>query len=140
MRTFIKYLVRILPFKLKLFIAGIIDKSYTLKEQLNLGKNNVQLSLNRLSNIGFHPSTIIDVGAHTGEWSLEIIKVFPNSVFVLVEALPDKKKVLEDKFFNNTQVKIYNNLVGDSNKSNVPFYSMETGSSVMPELTNFPVI
>ncbi len=122
--------------QIKFFLYKKIEKSFTNKEKLKLGKNDTFLSLQRLFDYNYNPSYVIDVGAYVGEWTLKTCKIFPLATFIAVEALPDKKFVLE-KTFKNIPVKIYNNLVGDSNKKNVPFYAMETGSSVLEEQTDF---
>ncbi len=134
-RSIIKKMAGKMPFKAKTYLLNILQASFSDEERITLGQNNTFLCLRRLMRHGYAPSCIIDVGAHEGSWTREVLKIFSNSKFIAVEALPDKKIILENAF-KNKPVKVYNNLLGDSNRSGVRFYSMETGSSVLNELTS----
>ena len=95
-------------------------------------------SIRTLKRRGFSPKTIIDVGAYTGEWTSRVIKYFPEAKFIMCEAQPEKKTSLEkikQKF--PSQVEYHIGLLGDSEKDSVPYYLMETGSSVFEENTDY---
>jgi len=95
-------------------------------------------SIKRIQQRGFSPKTIIDVGAYTGDWTSTVINIFPDAKFILFEAQPDKKPHLENiKNQYPDKVNYHISLLGSEEKESVPYFLMETGSSVMEENTDF---
>jgi FkbM family methyltransferase len=136
MKRIIESLLKSIPFSLRALLLRKLETSLSEGELLNVGRNSTFLSLRRLKIQGYNPKFIIDIGAHNGDWTTEVYKIFRSASFIAVEALPTKKHVLE-RAFRGMEVKIYTKLLGGSSKRNIPFYSMETGSSVLSELTSF---
>jgi FkbM family methyltransferase len=56
---------------------------------------SIELSLKSMRELGFHPTTIVDVGAHVGQWSLLAHEVFPDASILMVEAQSGKSPTLE---------------------------------------------
>jgi len=98
------------------------------------------LSIQNLKTLGYYPAVIIDVGAYVGNWTREVVRIFPNSQFLMIEAQSSKenelKKIISD--FGQTSIDYQISLVGSVNDDNVSFYEMETGSSVYREKTSYP--
>ncbi|MEZ5734624.1 MAG: FkbM family methyltransferase [Novosphingobium sp.] len=91
------------------------------------------LSYRRLRNLGFRPSTIFDVGAFHGDWSLGARQIFPDAKIIMVEAQPMLRDPLERVASRLGNASVYNTLVSANAQEEVTFYSMGTGSSVKPE-------
>lgn len=56
--------------------------------------------LTRLGNLkraGFFPRDVIDVGAFEGEWTADFWKVWPDAPVTMIEPLPEKRALLEDR-------------------------------------------
>jgi FkbM family methyltransferase len=101
--------------------------------------NSVEIALYRLKGLGFEPSSIIDIGAHDGKWTGMARRVFPNAWFLMIEALEEKRHRLEAikaRFPQSTAVEIC--LLGAKMNMCVPFFAMETGSSIYEELSEVP--
>lgn len=87
---------------------------------------------------GFAPRTIVDIGANVGNWSREVSATFPSARFIMLDA-----NVENDAALRKTATEVGDGaeshivLLGPEPRDSVPFYSVGTGSSVLPELTNF---
>lgn len=97
-----------------------------------LGVPNQESSFLRLKNLGFKPSTIIDIGAYEGTWTEEITILFPEAHILMIEGQKNKEQILLKKSKNipNSNVKIA--LLGAETKK-VEFNIYETASSVFKE-------
>lgn len=101
-------------------------------------KDSMFQSIQEMKKRGFAPETIIDVGAYTGGWTSKVIEYFPQAKFIMCEAQPGKKTNLEKlKARYPTQIEYHIGLLGSIEKENVPYYLMETGSSVLEENTDY---
>lgn len=70
-----------------------------LQSQYN--KSNLLInSLNYLKKSGFNPETILDIGANHGTWTRDVLKIFPNSKYYLVEPQGTLEKHISDLKFN----------------------------------------
>src|SRR3989337_1943755 len=89
-----------------------------------------------LKKLGFSPDFIVDAGAYKGGWTQQVLKIYPESTFLMIEAQSSKAadlNVLTEQFKN---VHLENILLGDSERENVTFFEMETGSSIYHENTS----
>jgi len=83
---------------------------------------------------GYYPDTILDIGAHHGNWTLSMKQIFPLSNFFLFEAI-DYEEL--NKFHNDNNVTVYNVLLNDKIEQ-VKWYQMKnTGDSMFREQTHF---
>ena len=81
---------------------------------------------------GYYPDTILDIGAHHGNWTLSMKQIFPLSNFFLFEAI-DYEEL--NKFHNDNNVTVYNVLLNDKIEQ-VKWYQMKnTGDSMFREKT-----
>jgi len=93
-------------------------------------------SLRQLSLSGFSPDLVIDVGAYVGDWSRMARRYFPNARFMLFEAQQMKKSKLEQAALEIGNAEVIVALLGAKEQEDVPFFNLETGSSVLEEKGN----
>jgi len=73
----------------------------TLKQQLKedltryFQAPSIELTLKNMRQLGFTPATIIDIGAHIGQWSLMVHEIFPQATVLMLEAQTSKASTLE---------------------------------------------
>lgn len=94
------------------------------------------LVIRNLKERGYTPKFILDVGAYEGTWTLQVNKIFPDSEFIMFEAQNSKQEYLEKIKTNNKNIKYHIGLLGAKVASDVEFYLMETGSSILYENTD----
>lgn len=98
---------------------------------------NTNLIVNLLKLKGFNPNFIVDVGCGYGEWTKKIIRIYPNSKYILFDAdfnNFNKLKILKNYYDNiNFKICLLSNI-----KKNYTFYSMGYGSSIFEENTKHP--
>ncbi|GAB3930896.1 FkbM family methyltransferase [Mucilaginibacter myungsuensis] len=97
---------------------------------------NMYHHIANLKKLGFKPDLIIDGGAYVGDWTKSVRKIYPDATFVMVEAQPAKRVILQAvaSEFDNVNFEIA--LLGDAEKE-MDFFEMETGSSIYEENTNY---
>jgi FkbM family methyltransferase len=71
---------------------------------------------------------LIDVGANKGDFSYDFLKNF-KKIF-LIEPNPNLKDQLEDRFKNNTNIKIFNFGINNKNSIKKLYISDDTGSTL----------
>jgi FkbM family methyltransferase len=69
-------------------------------------------SLRQLRERGVYPEGVIDVGASDGGWSLECMKVFPDSKYLLIDPLPENKAKLERLASARSKVTFWSGCLG----------------------------
>ncbi|WP_374166362.1 FkbM family methyltransferase [Arcticibacter sp. MXS-1] len=89
-----------------------------------------------LKELGFIPEVVIDIGAYQGEWTKNVLDIFPNSYFLMIEAQTSKKPILEEICQEHKNVSFESCLLGQTQQKEVSFYEMETGSSIYQENTS----
>ena len=88
--------------------------------------------INILKQKGFYPDTILDIGAHHGNWTNSIKQIYNHSKFYLFEGI-DYPEL--NQFQNDINVKTYNIILND-NIDHVNWYQMKnTGDSIFREKT-----
>jgi FkbM family methyltransferase len=98
---------------------------------------SMEWSLANLARLGFRPRQIIDVGAYHGDWTRMIKEIFPDAEVLMVEAQPNRASYLDGVVASlGRGVRYVTTLLGAERRSDVPFYELETGSSVFPEQTS----
>ncbi len=127
----------VLPSSAKAKLLRTLLSTLNNPEKDLLGQNNLSIALGKAKRLGFDPSYVIDIGAHNGDWTNEVDAIYPSKPFLLIEALPTKIALLKQRF-TGERFSIHGCLLGNEEKKDVPFFSMETGSSVLEELTQFP--
>lgn len=92
-----------------------------------------QVSYERMRAAGFNPSTIVDIGAYHGEWTRTVSKVFPSAQIVMIEAMDEKRPILQAVAKSNPGISVKISLLGRSVNEERQFSVMETGSSLYAE-------
>ena len=91
-------------------------------------------SISKLKELGFNPSSIVDVGAYHGEWTKEMQEIFPNSLFLMVEPMSEKAALLEQMANDsNGKIRFEQALLAAQADQEVVFHQSETASSVLAE-------
>jgi FkbM family methyltransferase len=87
---------------------------------------------------GFRPNTIIDIGAHLGEWAKIAALVFPSAELILIDGNPENEVHIRDALRSVDSACHYHiALLGPSERGEVTFFQHGAGSSVLEELTSF---
>jgi hypothetical protein len=89
--------------------------------------------INILKQKGYLPDTILDIGAHHGNWTNSMKQIYNNSKYYLFEAIdyPEMKR-----FDNDNNIKSYNIVLNDKIEE-VDWYQMKnTGDSFFREKTH----
>lgn len=108
------------------------------RHRLRLGIPTLPGALEALKRNGFEPATVVDVGAYVGNWTRVAASVFPSARLVMVEGNPAHAATLElcqRELGDRADVTIA--LLGSQEQSAVTFHQLDSGSSVLPELTSF---
>ena len=73
--------------------------------------------LKQLRAAGFHPRTIIDVGANVGQFSIAASRMFPDSKIWAFEPVPDSFEILSKHLGKSPQVHLQQCAIGAANES-----------------------
>ncbi len=115
-------------------LLNLIPVSFKRKIKLKLGAPHLYWSIENLKKNGFNPKVIADVGAYKGEFTEEVIKIFPDADYYLFEANPEREpdlKAFSEKYSSRT--KLFMHCLGKEAGQNVQFHLIETASSVLDE-------
>jgi FkbM family methyltransferase len=106
-----------------------------------LGAPEIPVALKRLSQIGFQPKHIFDVGAYEGEFTECCLNIWPQAKISCFEALEHKVTQLQYLASGNSAIQVFPGLLGAQVLDKVPLNESETASSVLIENIpqNFPV-
>jgi len=86
--------------------------------------------INVLKQKGYYPDTILDIGAHHGDWTNNMQQIYNDSKFYLFEAID---YIELNRFQNNKNVNMYNVLLNDKIEI-IDWYEMKnTGDSIFRE-------
>src|SRR5689334_11430180 len=103
------------------------------------GYASLGYSLRNLQSQGFHPRSIIDIGAFRGDWSRAALKIFPDTSVLMIDANPEQEQSLALAAREmGARARFVIQLLGPESRDGVTFYQHTSGSSVLDELTTFP--
>lgn len=107
-----------------------IFKNY-LKKKLNFP--SIELSLERISKLGYNPKVVYDIGAYHGEFAKFCLNNFkPSPKVICFEPQESCRKHL-DVMVNQGKIEYISSLVGSKDIAEIDFYENETGSSVLKD-------
>lgn len=109
-----------LPFKPRRLLSPIFENS------------SEELAYWRLSECGFRPDGIIDVGAYVGEWTVKTRQFYPSTPVLMIEAQESRRTELE-AVCRSTGADVRIAALGATAGQKLTFYEMKTGSSLLPE-------
>ena len=121
----------------RLVLAGPSELQDLLIRHYN--SEGMEFCVRHLRDCGYSPQTIVDCGAFIGGWTRMVKKEFPQARVIMIEPQEDKRQILTEvqKEFSGT-VEFVSCLLGPVSKEAVPFFEMESGSSVLQEMTGHP--
>lgn len=87
-----------------------------------------------LKNKGYYPDTILDIGAHHGNWTNVVKHIYNDSQYYLFEGIGYSEL---NQFSNDKNIKVYNVILNDKIEE-VNWYQMKnTGDSIYKEKTHY---
>ena len=110
----------------------------TLKQRIKLacGVPDTEACLAAMKQRGFCPKVAIDVGAYSGEWTVSLLQLFPQTRVLMIEPQLAKREHLHALTRVHPQVAFAPVLLGSAAASGVAFYQADTGSSVLRDSGN----
>lgn len=114
-------------------IRALIPEQVITKLKYSYHVPDMEWSLSNLRANGFHPESIVDIGAYEGEWTKMTRALFPEASFLMIEAQASKKEKLQMLADKLPGVDYEICLLGAQAETAVPFYINETVSSALPE-------
>jgi FkbM family methyltransferase len=114
-------------------LARAVIHQADASEQRSIGVVSLGAGLSQLKECGFAPTSVIDVGANLGNWTMETRRVFPSARFFLVDADPANAATLDRICSSTPRSQFFIALLGAEPREDVRFYQMGTGSSVLAE-------
>jgi FkbM family methyltransferase len=92
-------------------------------------------SLENLRRCGFHPASVIDVGAFVGEWTRRTRAIWPEAKYLMIEPQPNKQERL--RALCDDSVSLEWALLGSEPSASVRFHMDDFGnSSVLESVQN----
>ncbi len=116
------------------FIKTLFPQKFKRKIKEKLGVPGLHWSLENLKLIGFNPPVIIDIGAYHGQWTIEVLEVFPNSKVLMIEAQKNKEHFLKDICAKYSNVTYEIALLSANEGDEILFTENETASHVIESM------
>lgn len=138
LRAMTRRLLRVTPGGVRTALFQLIKEVAPDRVKLHSGMCEMEMALRLLFANGLVPDSVIDVGAYVGSWSRTVRSIFPEVPILMVEANPERREQLSAVCNELGNARVEMTLLGAERRSAVNFYSMQTGSSVLPELTDAP--
>lgn len=116
-------------------IKNIIPDSFKQEFKIKLGAPHMYWSIENMKRNGFKPAEILDIGAYKGEFTDDVLKIFPDARYLMAEANPEREKDL--KAFvdqkNNKNITYTIGLLSSVSGKEQSFSVMDTASSALEE-------
>ena len=87
-----------------------------------------------LKNKGYYPDTILDIGAHHGNWTNVMKHIYNDSQYYLFEGI-DYSEL--NQFSNDKNIKVYNVILNDKIEEVNCYQMKNTGDSIYKEKTHY---
>jgi FkbM family methyltransferase len=132
----IRVLRRILPENIRKSIFHLsfhlAREEYEKFAHLYSNAPNMYLGLSAMTERGFRPATVVDVGAFMGDWGKQAKRTWPSCKLIMIEPNLAKQEVLAE-IARGLDADLFCELLGAQDGREVQFHVMESGSSVMAE-------
>src|ERR1700722_19174536 len=117
------------------FFSKLIPDRLKQEFKIKMGAPHMYWSIHNLKRNGLQATNIIDIGAYKGEWTEDVLKIFPDANYLLIEANTEKENDLKAVVHKYAPVKIVYELAlldshGGADKT---FHIRETAASVLEE-------
>src|ERR1700743_100704 len=111
-------------------IKKLFPSKFKRKLKEDLGVPSLHWSLENMKRLGFNPLFALDIGAHTGSWTIDFKEVFPDCTVLMFEALEEKTSLLQKikDSYSNTDYHI--GLLSAEDGKEYSFNKAETASHV----------
>ena len=98
----------------------------------HLGRPNLRSALLRLKRYGFEPEYFVDGGANRGDWTRQILEIWPKASVLCVEPQTEPFASLESLAREYSgQVAVEQVLLGPESAEAIPFEENGTGASIL---------
>ncbi len=86
---------------------NLIHENFTMDSDKEVWKN--------LATLGFSPHAIIDIGAARGEWTKELINIYPSANYLLIEPLEENLSSIKSMCSENINIRTWQGIVSSYN-------------------------
>ncbi len=93
-------------------LSGLVPREWKRRLRERLGAVTLSGRLQNLRRAGFLPRMIVDAGAFRGEWTLEVLGIFPEADFLLIEPQSSVRQALRTLAASNRTIRLRHNLLG----------------------------
>ncbi len=111
-------------------LKGIIPYRFKRKVKEDLGVPSLHWSLQNLKNNNFDPKFVLDIGAYEGNWTKDLLEVFPSAKVLMVEAQLSKEVFLRDIHTKHSNTSYEITLLSSQDGVEKYFVEDETASTV----------
>ena len=87
-----------------------------------------------IKNLGYYPDAILDIGAHHGHWTQNMMDVYPDSKYYLFEGINYSEL---NRFHKNPNIYVKNELLNDKIEEVDWYEEKNTGDSFFKEKTKY---
>ncbi len=105
---------------------------YDLDDVINV-LPDLRWSFRQLLRRGYYPDLVIDIGAHNGDWTELVLPIWPNAQYLLIDALSEKREILEKRYADFRNIFVEITLLGSDSEKEIDFHVCESGSSMFRE-------
>ncbi len=122
---------------MKNLFLKLIPDAFKQGLKIKLGAPHMYWSIRNLKRNGLDATSIIDIGAYEGGWTEDVLKIFPDANYLLIEANPEKDAKLKAFARQHPRAKITHEiaLLDSQTSTGKKFHLKETGSSAIDEHT-----
>lgn len=122
---------------MKKILSRLISDRAKQEFKIKLGAPHMYWSIQNLKNNGLNATNIIDIGAYKGEWTEDVLKIYPAASYLMIEANPEREKDLQAFIQRKSGSKIDFELALLDNQSAMEkvFYIRETAASALEEVS-----
>jgi len=125
---------RALPVRIQDWVLGALPEDFKYQR----GLISMRASMLNLRSNGFHPKSILDIGAFRGDWSRLARRIYPQAAIYMLDANPELAQPLDAAVRELGRAEMHIALLGAQPADSRQFYLIRSGSSVLPENTSMP--
>jgi FkbM family methyltransferase len=120
---------------MKKLLSKLISDRFKQEFKIKLGAPHMYWSIRNLKKNGLNATKIIDIGAYKGEFTEDVLKIYPDASYLLLEANPEREKDLQAFVQRKKSSKIdFELALLDKNAGTEKvFHLMDTASSALEE-------
>lgn len=117
------------------FLRKIIPDSFKQNYKIKLGAPHTYWSISNLKRNGLLVHEVIDIGAYKGEFTRDVLKIFPEASYLMIEANPERESDLQSFIAsaNNKNLQYEMALLASEADKQQSFSIMDVASSALEE-------